>query len=178
MKPFIGIKNIWYGPPLTADLKNVAAIKALVEGATFTKVTNSHDGTWGYSQDDPDVTEYKNELTGKTYYRDKVSDGAKTITFTMGVYDFKQLADLQGGTVIEDTSNPVGWKADDESLENVEKAFVAQTKTGNYIVFSNASVVAKTDQQEKNLGLGITAVCLESNTKGVASEYRFAAVEG
>lgn len=178
MKPFIGIKNIYLGPPLKADLANVAAIQALLQGDDYKKVTNSHDGTWGYSQDDPDVTEYKNELTGKTYYRDKVSDGAKTITFTMGVYDFETQADLQGGTVIKDQTKTVGWKADDTSLENVEKAVIAQTKTGNWIVFSNASIVAKTDQQEKNLGLGITAVCLESETAGVASEYRFAAVEG
>ena len=175
-KPFIGIKRLWYGPELTkaqADsLTGPEAVKSLVSADAFTEIKNVHDGTWGYSQDDPSVTDYINELTGKPYYRDKTSDGARTINFTLGVYNFSDKAALQGGSVISDGGKEVGWKSDG-ALENIEKCIVAMTKTGNYIIFSDASIVAKGDQQEKNIGLGITAVCMESETTGVEAEYMF-----
>lgn len=177
-KPFIGIKRLWYGAELTAEqataLVDAAAVKALVSGNGFTEIKNVHDGTWGYSQDDPSVTDYINQLTGKPYYRDKTSDGARTINFTLGVYNFADKAALQGGEVIKkdkDTAE-VGWKSSG-SLENVEKCIVAMTKTGNYIIFSDASIIAKGDQQEQNIGLGITAVCMESEFEGVEAEYMF-----
>ena len=177
-KPFIGIKRLWYGPELTQtlaeSLTGAAAVKTLVtsEANGFTEIKNVHDGTWGYSQDDPSVTDYINELTGKPYYRDKTSDGARTINFTLGVYEFSDKASLQGGTVIKDGGKDVGWKSDG-SLENIEKCIVAMTKTGNYIIFSDASIVAKGDQQDKNIGLGITAVCMESENTNVEAEYMF-----
>ena len=184
-KPFIGIKQLWYGPVLSADLPNVAAINALINPQSgtsdFVEVKNVHDGTWGYSHDDPDTTDYINELTGQPYYRDKTSNGARTITFTLGVYEFQQKKDLQGGEVIvkggtgDDKDDAIGWKSSG-ALENVNKCIIAKTKTGNYIVFSNASIVAKGDQQEKNIGLGITAVCMENENNGVAAEYMFDAV--
>lgn len=167
-KPFIGIKQLWYGTPLTADLADVAAVEALL--TSMTEVKNVHDGTWGYSHDDPDVQDYINELTGQPYYRDKTSLGARTITFTMGVFEFADKVALQGGEAI----GTAGWKSS-KALENVQKAVIAKTKTGNYIVFSNASIVAKGDQQEKNIGLGVTAVCMESEKEGVAAEYMFGA---
>lgn len=173
-KPFIGVKRIWYSDPVTEAL---IPAKLATWLTTATEVKNSHDGTWGYSQDDPDVTDYINELNGQPYYRDKTSQGARTITFTMGEYSYKNKADLQGGDMIDTTgvvtdteAKAVGWKSSDE-LENINKTVVCQTKTGNYIVFSNASIVGKVDQQEKALGLGVTAVCMESETDGVAAEY-------
>ena len=177
-KPFIGIKRLWYGPELTkalADtLTGAAAVKALVttEANGFTEIKNVHEGTWGYSQDDPSVTDYINELTGKPYYRDKTSDGARTINFSLGVYQFADKAALQGGSVIMDGEKEVGWKSDG-ALENVEKCIVAMTKTGNYIIFSDASIIAKGDQQEKNIALGISAVCMESEIADVEAEYLF-----
>lgn len=181
-KPFIGIKKLWYGDPLDSTIADAAAVQTLVSGSgsKFTEVKNVHQGTWGYSHDDPTVTEYINELSGQPYYRDKETLGARTITFSIGVYDFATKADLQGGDVIkkggsgEDKDDAVGWKSSD-ALENVYKCVVAQTKTGNYIVFSNASIVAKGDQQEKNIALGVTAVCMESEEDGVAAEYMFEA---
>jgi hypothetical protein len=174
MKPFIGIKRIWYTEPLTA-VPVPAKLKTLL--TTATEVTNAHDGTWGYSQDDPSVTEYKNELNGQTYYRDKTDEGAKTITFTMGIYSWKNKADLQGGNMLDSTgatttdeSKAVGWSSS-SALENINKGIIAQTKTGNYIVFPNAAIVAKGDTQEKNIGLGISAVAMESETSGVEGEY-------
>lgn len=179
-KPFIGIKQLWYGPVLTADLANVAAITALINPQSgtsdFVEVKNVHDGTWGYSHDDPETTDYINELTGQPYYRDKTSNGARTITFSLGVYEFSQKKDLQGGEVIMEgdgqNAKAIGWKSSG-ALENINKCIIAKTKTGNYIVFSNASIVAKGDQQEKNIGLGITAVCMENEKTGVQAEYMF-----
>ena len=173
-KPFIGIKQLWYGSPLTSaqatGLTNAAAVASLIaaQDSGFTEIKNVHEGTWGYSQDDPSVTDYINELTGQPYYRDKTTLGNRTITFTIGVYDFATKAAMQGGSAISTD----GWKSSG-ALQNVNKTIIAKTKTDNYIVFSNASIVAKGDQQEKNIGLGVTAVCMESDIEGVEAEYMF-----
>lgn len=164
MKPFIGIKRIWYGEPLSAA-PTAATIASLV--ASMTEVKNSHEGTWSYTQDDPSITDYINELTGKPYYRDAVDAGNKTIAFTMGVYSFEDRVALQGGTMVED-----GWAAP-LNPQLVYKSIIAQTKTGNFVVFTNAGVIAKTNAAEKNLGLGVTAVAMDSEVKGVADEYLF-----
>lgn len=177
-KPFIGIKRIWYAKPLTEPLTPYK-LQTLLKDINTIEVLNSHDGTWGYSQDDPSVTEYKNELNGQVYYRDKTDEGAKTITFSMGVYAWKNKVDLQGGKMLDakgketsDAEQAKGW-ASSQDLENINKAIIAQTKTGNYIVFSNGAIVAKGDQQDKNIALGVSAVAMESDTAGVAGEYLY-----
>jgi hypothetical protein len=174
MAQYIGIKRIWYGDPFTAKVTG-AGLAAWLE--TATEVKNAHGDTWGYTQDDPSVTEYKNELNGHVYYRDKTESGARTIKFTMGEYSYKNKADLQGGKMIDatgaevtDEETAVGWVSDD-SLTNINKGVVGQTKTGNYVVFTNASIVGKVDTQEKALGLGVSAVCMENETDGVGAEY-------
>lgn len=169
MKPFIGIKKIWYGEPLKAAPTR-SSLEALVAG--MEEVTNSHDGTWSYTQDDPAVTDYLNELSGKPYYRDMTSAGNKTIAFTLGVYAFADRVALQGGTEIEENGKIVGWSAP-TTPELKNKSIIAMTKTGNFIVFTNAGIVAKTNAAEKNLGLGITAVAMDNETEGVADEYLF-----
>lgn len=166
MKPFIGISQIWYGTPLTAE-PSATGISALVK--SMTEVKNSHDGTWSYEQDDPETTEYINELTGQTYYIDRTSNGKCTINFTMGVFEFSDKAALEGGEVVE---TGTGWKSSSD-LQNINKAIVAKTKTGNFIVFPNASIVAKGDTQEKNIGLGVTATAMESETDGIEAVYMF-----
>lgn len=180
-KPFIGIKKLWYLDALNAA-PTQSTISSLISGAT--EVKNIHQGTWKYTQDDPSVTEYVNELTGKTYYRDKETDGNKTIAFTIGEYAYEDKAALQGGEVITTGEAPkvtVGWKSSG-ALENIEKAIIAQTKTGRYVIFTNALIVAKVDTQEKNLGLGITAVAIENpNSKKespIEAEYWFDEVTG
>lgn len=177
-KPFIGIKRLWYKDPLTEKLTPYK-LQQLLKDAGTVEVLNSHDGTWGYSQDDPSVTEYKNELNGQVYYRDKTDEGAKTITFSMGVFSWKNKVDLQGGDMLnakgevtQTESEAVGW-ASSNDLQNINKAIIAQTKTGNYIVFSNAAIVGKGDQQDKNITLGVSAVAMESETDGVKGEYQF-----
>ena len=169
MKPFIGIKKIWYGDPIT-EAPTRAGLATLVAG--MTEVTNSHDGTWSYTQDDPAVTDYLNELSGKPYYRDMTSAGNKTIAFTLGVYEFADRVALQGGALIKESEKVVGWSAP-TNPELKYASIVAMTKTGNFIVFTNAGIVAKTNAAEKNLGLGITAVAMDNATKGVADEYLF-----
>ena len=47
------------------------------------------------------------------------------------------------------------------------------TKEDSYIVFTNALIVGKVDQQELNLGLGVSAVALENETANVEDEYWF-----
>lgn len=169
MKPFIGLKKIWYGNPLAEAPASTAAVVALTEG--MTEVSNVHDGTWSYTQDDPSITDYVNMLTGQPYYRDVTNAGNKTIAFTMGEYEFSDLVALQGGKVVGSD----GWEAGAPSL--VYKSVIAQTKTGNYIVFPNAGIIAKTNAAEQNLGLGVTAVAMDSGADEVAIEYRFKAVE-
>lgn len=177
-KPFIGIQKLWYLNALT-EAPTQATVSTLIEGAS--EVKNVHQGTWKYTQDDPSVTEYVNELTGKTYYRDKETDGNKTIAFTIGEYEYEDKAALQGGEVIKVSETAIGWKSSG-SLTNIEKAIIAQTKTGRFVIFTNALIVAKVDTQEKNLGLGISAVAIENpnstKEKPIEAEYWFDAVTG
>ena len=180
-KLFIGIKRLWYDDPATAaptqsDLSGLLASTKTGAFAGATEILNVHQGTWGYSQDDPSVTEYINELNGKPYYRDKETDGAKTIAFTIGEYDYEDKVALQGGELVKVGSSGsetvVGWKSSG-ALENINKTIIGLTKTGKFIVFTNAAIIGKVDTQEKNLGLGITAIATESETTGVAAEYWF-----
>lgn len=169
MKPYIGIKQIWYGETISEDV-TAASLKAWL--ATASEVKNSHQDTWGYTHDDPSVTDYINELTGKTYYRDVTDEGAKTIAFTMGEYAYEDKAELQGGTVIKSGQNAIGWKAPDHP-DLVYKAVVAKTKTGNYVVFTYAGIVGKSNMAEKNIGLGVSAVAMDNPAEGVMDEYWF-----
>lgn len=174
MEKFIGIQKIWYGPVITSDLTAVS-LHTLLTGSTLTEVKNSHDGTWGYTQDDPNIQDYINELTGKPYYRDRVSEGNKTIKWTSGEFDFADKAALQGGSSITQgtgsSATEVGWKSGTPGFIN--KAVIAKTKTGNYVVFTNADIIAKSDQQDRAIGIGVTAVALENTNNGVADEYWF-----
>lgn len=167
MKPFVGLKKVWYGKPLTAALKSRSEVEELV--TTMTEVKNVHEGTWSYTQDTPSITDYINELTGQPYYRDITNGGNKTIAFTMGEYEFSDLVALQGG----ETVGTDGWASGKAEL--FYQSIVAMTKTGGYIVFSNAGVTAMANAAEKNIGLGVTAVAMDSEYEGVATEYRFKA---
>lgn len=163
MKPFIGLKRIWYGNPIEAKPTG-ASLKTWMASAK--EIKNVHQGTWGYTQDDPEITDYINELTGKPYFRDVTSNGTKTINFTLGEYDFETRKDLQGGSVTD------GIWAAPVQVDPIYKAVLAQTKTGNYVLFPYAAIVAKVDTQDKNLGLGITAVAMDDTSHAdVTEEY-------
>lgn len=165
LKPFIGIKRIWYGDVI-AEAVTKTSLPTII--AEMTEVKNSHQNTWGYSQDDPTYTDYINELNGEIYFRDVTQRGANTITFTMGEWEFSDKVALEGGELV-DTD---GWASTD-SFDTINKAVVAQTKTGNFIVFTNASIVAKNNQVEKNIGLGVTAVAMTNSNTGVKARYMF-----
>ena len=182
-KQYIGIKRIWYADVITTTV-TAAAIKALLADKTkATEVLNAHQDTWGYEESDPEKTEYTNELSGQTYYVDITKGAIPTVSFTMGEYSYLDKAALQGGMAITATGTvattedaAVGWKRP-ETPEIIEKAIIAQTKTGNYVVLTKANIAGKGNLVEKNIGLGITALALEN--KGVGSEFWFdqAAVE-
>lgn len=161
-KPFIGIKAIYYGEPIT---EAVTAAKLTTWLNSATTVENVHQDTWSYEQGDPEIEDYVNELDGKIYYRDAKTAGSKTISFTIGKYDATTKEDLCSGKVTDGV-----WSAPDE-IPLVNKAIVAVTKSGNTIVFTNASIVAKAAAASKNIGLGVTAVAMDNNTPGVADEY-------
>ena len=169
MPKFIGIKQLWYGNVM-AVAPTQAGMSALVQG--MTEVKNIHQDTWGYQEADGDTQEYKNELTGKTYFVDRINKGQKTIAFTMGEYDYATKAALYGGETISESTKVVGWKSSDDA-GLIHKGIVALTKTGTYIVFTNANIIAKNDQQQKAVGLGVTAVAEENENEGVEDEYWF-----
>lgn len=161
-KPFIGIKAIYYGNPIT---EAVTSEKLTTWLNTATAVDNVHQDTWSYEQSDPEIEDYVNELDGKIYYRDPKTAGSKTISFTIGKYNAATKEDLCGGKAEGEV-----WSAPDE-IPLVNKAIVAVTKSGNTIVFTNASIVAKAAAASKNIGLGVTAVAMDNDNPGVADEY-------
>ena len=166
LKPFIGIKRLWYGDVI-AEAVTKTSLPTII--ADMTEVKNSHQDTWGYTQDDPTYTDYINELNGEIYFRDVTQRGANTITFTMGEWTFDDKVALEGG---EKVDTDAGWGSTD-SFDTINKAIVAQTKTGNFIVFTNASIIAKNNQVEKNIGLGVTAVAMTNSNTGVKARYMF-----
>lgn len=171
MNTFIGLKKLWYGDVLeTAPTYD--GMETLVSG--LTEVTNVHQDTWSYEEADPETTEYVNELTGQNYYVDMTKQGIPTISFTLGEYQYQQKADLQGGSVITEgtgsSAQAVGWQKPTE-MNVVYKAIVALSKTDTYIIFPKAQITGKGDVQEKNIGLGVSALCCETGSQTVAPEY-------
>lgn len=170
LKPFIGLKRVWYAEVIktvsaSSTGYSVTELKALVEAAT--EITNVHQDTWGYEESDATITDYINELTGQPYYRDVTQASIPTINFTIGEYDFATKAALQGGKKQTDS-----WERADMT-NIIEKCIVAMTKTGNFIVFPRAQITGKGTMAEKNIGIGVAAVPLETGVKGLASEIWF-----
>lgn len=176
-KAYIGIKRVLYGDALKAmptgttkfDGAALAAMLASVgtEDAKLTEVKNVHQDTWGYEESDPSVTEYINQLTGQAYYRDMEQAGIPTISFTLGEYSLEDKASLQGGEVIDGA-----WHRKD-MLKPIAKLIVAQTKTDEWIVMPNANIVGKGNFVQKNIGLGVAAVPVETGVDGLSAEIWF-----
>lgn len=176
-KPFVGIRKLWYANPIASianasDGLTAAEIVALL--GTATEIKNVHQDTWGYEESDPTVTEYINQLTGNPYYRDAEQQGSPTISFTLGMYSFEDKAALQGGKAIKvgNETEASSWERP-STIELIEKCIIAQTKTGNWIVLPKASIIGKGNFVEKNIGLGVTAVPVETGVDGLAAEKWF-----
>ena len=170
VKPFIGIKRLWYGDVIatvTNPETGYSKKELKTQVAKMTEVKNVHQDTWGYDESDASITDYINELTGQPYYRDVTQASSPTINFTIGEYDFATKAALQGGKAGEET-----WQRQDMT-SLIEKSIVAMTKTGNFIVFPKANITGKGTMSEKNVGIGVSAVPLETGVKGLASEIWF-----
>lgn len=160
----IKIKDLRYAEVLSAapTLSDVATgFKAA------TKIDNSHQQTFTYEEDEPTVTQYKNELTNKTY-RSDVEAGEKRINFTVGQYDFDLKAALQGGKS-GDTGK--SYTAGD-SAELRYKAFYALTQDNVLIVFPRANIIASNSYTDNAIGIAVSAIPEE--VSGVtADEYWF-----
>ena len=170
IKPFIGVKRVWYGDAVktvTTPATGYTAAELKTQIGKMTEVKNVHQDTWGYEESDADITEYVNELTGQPYYRDVVKAAVPTVKFTIGQYDFATKAALQGGKASAD-----GWERKDMTAQ-IEKSIVAMTKSGQFIFFPKASIVGKGEMAEKNIGLGVSAVPLETGVDGLAAEKWF-----
>lgn len=160
----IKIKDLRYAEVLSAapTLTNVVtSFKAA------TKIDNSHQETFIYEEDEPTVTQYKNELTNKTY-RSDVEAGEKRINFTIGQYDFDLKAALQGGTSGDSGKSYVSG----EGAELRYKAFYALTQDNVLIVFPRANIVASNASTDNAIGIAVSAIPEE--VSGVtADEYWF-----
>ncbi len=132
-----------------------------------TKIENSHQDTFTYEEDEPTVTQYKNDLTKKTY-RSDVEAGEKRISFTIGQYDFDLKAALQGGTSGDSGQSYVSG----DSSELRYKAFYALTQDNVLIVFPRANIVASNSSTDNAIGIAVSAIPEE--VSGITSdEYWF-----
>lgn len=164
----IKIKDLRYAEVLSA----APTLSGVATGfKSATKIDNSHQQTFTYEEDEPTVTQYKNELTNKTY-RSDVEAGEKRINFTVGQYDFDLKAALQGGKS-GDTGK--SYTAGD-SAELRYKAFYALTQDNVLIVFPRANIIASNSSTDNAIGIAVSAIPEE--VSGVtADEYWFDAEE-
>lgn len=174
---FIAIEDLWYADPIQAvtETKNGltgAEIKAILANAQTKKLSCMADGTWEYTEDDGDSTDYRCH-TKKIYHR-SYTPGDKQINFSIATYDFQTKADLQGGTATTDS-----WTAP-ERADLVYKCIIAKTKgdanSSAYIVFPYASISANTSMVEDEIiGIAVSAVPMETGVEGLPSEKWFKA---
>jgi hypothetical protein len=172
-KSFIGIKKVWYAPPIDSVTLASAGLTAeeviaKIAGEGTKEIKNIHQDTWGYEESDPEFEDYNNETAGGSiYFRDVIKQGVPTISFTLGEYEYSDKAALQGGT-----ATSTSWERPNTAA-TIERCIIAQAKTGEVIVMPRASIIGKGNFVEKNIGLGVTAVPLETGVAGLASEKWF-----
>lgn len=166
----IGIKRLFYGEPLTV-LPTKATLRSLLAAAK--EIKNTHGDTFNYEQADAEVESEVNGLTGKPYFRVKTGEGEKKMSWTSGEYDFDDKVALQGGKTLE---NGAVWEAPTQ-LDIIEKSLYGYTQSGDIVVFTQASIGAKTDKQGRVLGLGVVGTALDNSSstpaKPIADEYWF-----
>ena len=166
----IDIKQLWYDEPMdTAPVRT-----SLTTG--MTEIKNVHQDTWQIEEGEANQDSYRNQLTGKVYRTGRKTMGDLTINFTVGKYDWDTKANLMGGTVITEGSGSsqtkVGWKRGDDA-ETVYKSFVALTTDDIYVVIPKAAVTSREASTDGAIGIAISAVMVDPDASGVASEYWF-----
>lgn len=161
----VNIKKLWYG--------DTSEISEKVTGQTLhtllpqlTAVKNVHGETWTLEEAEASKTNYKNQLTGKTYRSDKEM-GDVAVNFTLGEYDYQTKADLLGGTATETSWERAAGKV------NIEKCLVGLTEDDQYIVIPRADIAAREATTDKAVGLPVVGTELEPTVDGVAPEYWF-----
>lgn len=168
----IGIKKLYYGAPISAVTKpykegdattgySAKELKALI--LTLTEVKNVHQETWSYEEAEANITRYKNQLTGKPYRQD-AEPGETQVNFTIGQYDHKTKADLQGGT-----AGATSWSRP-TTPQDIRKTIVALTTDDIYIVMPNAAVVSRGAFADNAIGLAIAATAMEPTIEGLEIE--------
>lgn len=146
-------------------LKSAPTLDGLKQAFTAaSKIDNSHQGTFTYEETEPTVNQYKNDLTGQVY-RSDMEPGDVTIRFTIGQYDFKTKADLQGGT-----STDTQW-ARGKAAQHY-KCFYAITEDNVCIVFPKGNVIGTGASTDNAVGIAMQVIPQEINSD-IASEYWF-----
>jgi hypothetical protein len=172
LKTVVDIKRILYAAAMTAGPLTGAAIKAIIGNASTKEVKNVHSTTWAYEEDEPSINDYRNQINnGAVYYRDS-EPGSKSVSFSIGQYDYETMAELIGGT-----ATSTSWTAStDQGL--VYKTLIAVTKDDTYLVFPKAQIVARRGMiEDKLIGLLVTATPLDTGIDGLESEGWFDASE-
>ena len=175
-KTVVSIKKLWYADPIDAIAGSALTgeeVYDLIADVGTKEISNVHGDTWAYEEAEASVTDYVNQLNGKVYYRDNVP-GAVNMSFSIGQYDYETKAALQGGTATGATTK-TGWQRGNGDL--VYKCMIAKTKDDTYIVFPKAGVSARGGMVEKAIGILLSAVALETEVTGLASECWFDATE-
>lgn len=161
----IGIKGIFYGKPIDtvavpydADNDENETGLSPKELKTFLasakRVQNVHQDTWNYEEGEASITQYKNQLTKRTY-RQSVEPGDVSIKFVIGQYDFEVKKDFKGGVATENKySAPSTYKEQNMTI-------VGLTEDDVYIVFPKAVVTANDLSTDNAIALAVTANPME-----------------
>lgn len=164
----VKIKDLRYAEVL-AKAPTLADVATGFKAAT--KIDNSHQQTFTYEEDEPSITQYKNDLTGKTY-RSDVEAGDKRINFVIGQYDFDTKQALQGGTSGDEGKS----YASGDSSELRYKAFYALTQDNVLIVFPKANIIGRNSSTDNAIGLSVSAIPEE--VSGVTKDEYWFDAEG
>ncbi len=161
----IGIKRIFYGEPISTVATpyedgdpetglSAGELKSYLAAASTKEVENVHQDTWNFEKAEPTLTQYKNQLTKKTY-RQSVEAGDSSITFSIGKYDMAVKADFEGGGATETKySAPIEYP-------NKTLTIVALTEDDVYIVFTKAQVISRPTTTDDAIAIAVTATPME-----------------
>ena len=152
----VGIKKLYYADPakVTGDLTGTL-LATIIKDVSTKQVENIHQDTWSIEEEEPSITEYRNQLTNIQ------------MSFTIGQYDYETKAAFMGGTGSE-----TSWKRA-RGVTRIEKCMIALTEDNQYCVFPKASVIARNTNNEGAVGIGVAAAALEPDNTAVSSEYWF-----